>query len=325
MNFKTTLILIILLSIITPVSIFLVQKDPQQEIERKRTFLYTIPEEEITSFTVENNDNIVEFKLINSNWRIYSDEFNYPVNYSRWSGITFLIKEPVIQRQITLNQNTSIDDFGLKTPMMTATIGLDKNSDFNTFKIYFGDLSPDGTYQYIKLNNNENIYALNTSFGNAIKYLLESPPFPEWVYNFEKENINEILIYESGDLLKGFGRNIFSGNDNNWKLCDVLIDGLTGKSYTENEPCDGLQDVNSNYVEEILSLMKNPKINQVVVTGLETENDFSRYGINKNSTYIYLRNNTFSQNGSLLIKPVTLSLGKFERKFFQQSKINAVL
>ena len=40
MNFKTTLILIILLSIITPVSIFLVQKDPQQEIERKRTFLY---------------------------------------------------------------------------------------------------------------------------------------------------------------------------------------------------------------------------------------------------------------------------------------------
>ena len=92
MNFKTTLILIILLSIITPVSIFLVQKDPQQEIERKRTFLYTIPEEEITSFTVENNDNIVEFKLINSNWRIYSDEFNYPVNYSRWSGITFLIK-----------------------------------------------------------------------------------------------------------------------------------------------------------------------------------------------------------------------------------------
>ena len=111
MNFKTTLILIILLSIITPVSIFLVQKDPQQEIERKRTFLYTIPEEEITSLTIENNDNKVDFKLINSNWRIYSDEFNYPVNYSRWSGITFLIKEPVIQRQITLNQNTSIEDF----------------------------------------------------------------------------------------------------------------------------------------------------------------------------------------------------------------------
>ena len=64
MNFKTTLILIILLSIITPVSIFLVQKDPQQEIERKRTFLYTIPEEEITSLTVENNDNKVEFFLL---------------------------------------------------------------------------------------------------------------------------------------------------------------------------------------------------------------------------------------------------------------------
>ena len=103
-----------------------------------------------------------------------------------------------------------------------------------------------------------------------------------------------------------------------------MIDELTGKSYTENEPCDGLQNVNSNYTDEILNLMKSPKINQVVVTGLETENDFSRYGINKNSTYIYLRNNTFSQNGSLLIKPITLSLGKFERKFYQSSKINAV-
>ena len=324
MNFKTTLILIILLSIITPISIFIIQKDPQQEIERKRTFLYTIPEEEIISLTVKNNDNIVEFELIDANWRIYSNKLNYPVNYSRWSGITFLIKEPVIQRQIILNQNTNIDDFGLKTPVMTATIGLNENSKFDTFKIYFGDLSPDGTYQYVKLNNDEKIYALNTSFGNAIKYLLESPPYPEWVYNFEKENINEILIYESGDLLKGFGRNIFSENDNNWKICDILIDELTGKSYTEKEPCEGVKDLNSNYAEEILNLMINPKINQVVVTGLETEDDFSQYGIDKNSTYIYLRNNTFSRNGSLLIKPVTLSLGKFERKFYQSSEINAV-
>ena len=46
---------------------------------------------------------------------------------------------------------------------------------------------------------------LNTSFGNAIKYLLESPPYPEWIYNFEKENINEILIYESVDLVKAYG------------------------------------------------------------------------------------------------------------------------
>ena len=71
MNFKTTLILIILLSIITPVSIFIIQKDPQQEIERKRTFLYTIPEEEIiiptydiekkTAEKIENDDGIEVF------------------------------------------------------------------------------------------------------------------------------------------------------------------------------------------------------------------------------------------------------------------------
>ena len=324
MNFRATLILIIILSIITPVSIFLIQKDPQQEIERKRTFLYTIPEEEIISLTIQNDKDIVEFELIKNNWRIYSDKLNFPVNYSRWSGITFLIKEPVIQREIVLNNNTSIDDFGLSTPVLTATIGLNENSNFNTFIIYFGDLSPDGAYQYIKLNNDNNVYALNKSFGNAIKYLLESPPYPEWVYEFEKENINEILIYESGNLLKGFGRDIFNENNNGWKICDILIDELTGKSYTEKEPCTGVKDLDSKYADEILNIMQNPKINQVVVTGLENEDDFKQYGISKNSTYIYLRNNIFSANGSLLIKPITLSLGDIEREYYQPKNINAV-
>jgi len=324
MNFRATLILIILLSIITPISIFLIQQEPQQETERTRTFLYTIPEEEITYLTIQNESNLVKFELIDNNWRIYSGELTYPVNYSRWSGITFLIKEPVIQRKINLNQNANINDFGLKEPILTATIGLNKISNFNTFKIYFGDLSPDGAYQYIKLNNDDNVYALNTSFGNAIKYLLEYPPYPEWIYNFEKENINEILIYESGDLSKAFGRNIFSESDSGWKLCNILIDELTGKSYTEEEPCKGEVNLNSDYPEAILSLMKNPKINYVVTTGLETENEFSEYGINKNSTYIYLRNNTFNQNGTLIIKPITLSLGKLDRKYYQANEVNAV-
>ena len=324
MNFRATLILIILISIIAPISIFLTQQEPQQEIERARTFLYTIPEEEIASLTIQNESNSVKFELIDNDWRIYSGELNYPVNYSRWSGITFLIKEPVVQRKINLNQNTTIDDFGLKEPVLTATIGLNKSSNFDTFKIYFGDLSPDGAYQYIKLNNDDSVYALNTSFGNAIKYLLESPPYPEWIYNFEKENINEILIYDSGDLVKAYGRNIFSENDSSWKLCNVLIDELTGKSYTEEEPCNGEVNLNSDYPEDILNLMKNPKINYVVTTGLETENEFSEYGINKNSTYIYLRNNTFNQNGALIIKPITLSLGKLDRKYYQTNEVNAV-
>ena len=51
MNFRATLILIILISIIAPISIFLTQQEPQQEIEKVRTFLYTIPEEEIASLT----------------------------------------------------------------------------------------------------------------------------------------------------------------------------------------------------------------------------------------------------------------------------------
>ena len=45
-------------------------------------------------------------------------------------------------------------------------------------------------------------------------------------------------------------------------------------------------------IEEILDLMKNPKIENIVATGLETEEEYLEYDIDKNSAYLYLRNNT---------------------------------
>ena len=94
--------------------------------------------------------------------------------------------------------------------------------------------------------------------------------------------------------------------------------------YTEEEPCEGNEFSEISHIEEILDLMKNPEIESIVVTGLETEEEYLEYGIDKNSTYLYLRNNTFNENGSLIIRPITLSLGNFEKSLNQKKKINAV-
>ena len=324
MNFKATLILIIILSIIIPISILFLQREPDLQTENNRTFLYTIPEEEIISLIIEKEDDVVRFELEENIWKIFKNESSFPVNNSRWSGITFLIKEPVIQRSISSGEETVLSNYGLDNPIFTVKILLKKQNDYNNLKISFGDLSPDGTYQYARLNDNLNIYALNTSFGNALKFLIESPPFPDWVYTFDKENINEILIYKSGNLIQAYGRNIFPIENNIWKICDISIDELTGMPYTEEEPCEGNEFSEISYIEEILDLMKNPEIENIVATGLETEEDYLEYGIDKNSTYLYLRNNTFNENGSLIIRPITLSLGNFERSLNQKKKINAV-
>ena len=324
MNFKISLIIVIILSVIVPISIFFLISDPETEIERNRTYLYTIPEEEIISISIEKGEDIINFALEENIWRILDNKSSYPVNSTRWSGITFLIKEPVIQREIPMDNEKKLSDFGLDKPIYKAKIELRNQSVYDNLIISFGNLSPDGNYQYIKLNDDGYVYALNTSFGNALKYLIESPPYPNWVYSFDKENVNEILLYESGKLTKALGRDIFSGNNNDWKICNILIDELTGDNYTENEPCEGTEIANSIYPESILDLMLNPKIENIVVTGLETEDEYSQYGIDKNNVYIYLRNNTFNENGSLIIRPITLSLGKLERSEYQSSNINAV-
>ena len=324
MNFKLTLILIIILSVTIPFSILFIQKEPELFIENSKIFLYTIPEEEIISLLIEKEGEVAKFELEENTWKIFKDESSYPVNNSRWSGITFLIKEPAIQRIIASGEEVVLSNFGLDDPKFTAKIILEKKTDYNDLKISFGNLSPDGTYQYVRLNEDLNIYALNTSFGNALKFLIESPPFPDWVYSFDKKNINEILIYNSGDLIQAYGRDIFTEGNNKWKICDILIDELTGKPYTEKEPCEGNEFSKISYIEEILDLMKNPEIENIVTTGIETEEEYSEYGIDKNSTYLYLRNNTFNQNGSLIIRPITLSLGNFEPKYYQENKITAV-
>ena len=324
MNFKVTLILIIILSIIIPISITFLQKEPELLIESNRTFLYTIPEEEITSLIIEKGQEDIRFKLEENTWKIFKNQTSYPVNNSRWSGITFLIKEPVIQRTVSSKGETVLGNFGLDEPKFTAKIVLKKQLGYENLKISFGDLSPDGTYQYVRLNNDLNIYALNTSFGNALKFLIESPPLPDWVYSFDKKNINEILIYNSGNLIQAYGRNIFTEDDKRWKICDISIDELTGKPYTEEEPCEGSEFSENSHIEEILDLMKNPKIEDIVVAGLETEEEYLEYGIDKNSTYLYLRNNTFNENGSLIIKPITLSVSNLERSLNQEEIINAV-
>ena len=324
MNFKATLILIIILSIIIPISILFLQREQDIKIENYRTFLYTIPEEEIISLIIEKEKEVARFEIEENIWKIFKNESSFPVNNSRWSGITFLIKEPVIQRTISSGEETVLSNFGLDEPKFTAKILLKKRTDYDNLKISFGNLSPDGTYQYVRLNDDLNIYALNTSFGNALKFLIDSPPFPDWVYSFDKENINEVLIYNSGNLIQAYGRNIFTIDNNKWKICDILIDELTGMPYTEEEPCEGNEFSKLGHVEEILDLMKNPAIENVVITGLETEEDYLEYGIDKNSTYLYLRNNNFNENGSLIIKPITLSIGNFERSINQEMKINAV-
>jgi len=324
MNFKATLILIIILSIVIPVSILFLQNEPELMPENYRTFLYTIPEEEIISLIIEKEDDVARFELEENIWKIFKNESSFPVNNTRWSGITFLIKEPVIQRTISSEGGANLSNFGLDEPKFTAKILLKNQTDYKDLKISFGGLSPDGAYQYARLNDDLNIYALNTSFGNALKFLVESPPLPDWVYSFDKKNINEILIYNSGNLIQAYGRNIFTPDNNRWKICEISIDELTGKPYTKEEPCEGNEFSKISHIEEILDLMENPEIENIVVTGLETEEEYLQYGIDKNSTYLYLRNNTFNENGSLIIKPITLSLGKFERSLYQEKKINAV-
>jgi len=316
MNFKLSLILIIIISITIPISIYIFQESDQENIlpesakRAGKTYLYTVSEDQITSIELLGPQKNINFvKSSDGSWDMIEGNKSYPVNPDRWSGITYLLKGPLIQRTIDSSNARNLSEFGLEPPSFSLNIDF---KDTDPIFINFGNLSADKSYQYVALKDQKNIYTLNASYGNAFTNFLVSPPTPDWVYNFEPESIDEILIYKSGLLDMAFGRNIFGESNNAWKLCVLIMDEVTGNPTIEKEPCNGTEDANSKTVNSIMHLLENPLIKDVKAQGIETEIDFSKYGITKESTYIYLRNNTFTEKGTLLIKPITISLGNTE-------------
>jgi len=322
-SFRISLILIIVIAIGVPIGSFLLlsQDSDLETNQQRRTFLYKVPEEKINSIEIISKENKIKFKKSEKpSWQIIDGDKTFPVNPTRWSGVTFLLKGARIQREIPA-ENINLSEFGLLPPEHKVIIGFDDNTSIN---IDFGDLSPDSTHQYVNFNNEGTIYTLHTSFGYVLSDLLNNPPMPDWVYSFEENSVDEILLYESGQLKNAFGRNIFNDNPSQWMICTISIDDVTGDNILLEEPCNGKKVADNLRIEKFLNLVQSPKILAVEEVALETQEDFQRYGITKESIYIYLRNNTFSENGSLIIRPITISLSNLSAKeisaVFQDSR-----
>lgn len=317
MSTKFSLFLIIIISILIPIGAYTylstnsknISVNPEQngniEIsENKKTYLYKISEESITSVEIKGESEDVKFlKSPNDSWQLIIEENTYPVKPERWSGITILLEGPSIKRQIQKKDDLDLENFGLDPSQYLVKIGLDDNT-FVTLN--FGNLSPDGAYQYVNFNGEDSVNTLHKSFGEVFFALLKDPPVPEWVYEFEEKYIDQVLVYQSGIITNAFGREIFTETPT-WKICDTEIDPDTKTPILISEPCDGSINADEDLISNLINLIKFPKILNIKEVGLKSIDDFGKYGITKDSTYIYLRNNTFTEKGTLLIKPVTIS------------------
>ena len=323
MNLKFSLFLVIIISILIPIGAYILfldtNKDNNAELgqvknveisEMKKSYLYKISEESITSVEIEDGSKNVTFeKSSNNAWQLLLDGNSYPVKPERWSGVTILLEGPAVQRQIQKKDTLDLNNFGLDPSKYIVKIGLDNNTYIS---LNFGNLSPDGTYQYVNFNNEDSINTLHKSFGEVFLSLLEDPPVPKWVYEFEEKYIDQVLVYQSGMITNAYGRELFTETPS-WKICDTEIDPDTKTPVLISEPCEGDEDGDENLISNLINLIKFPQIINIKETGLKTVEQFANYGITKDSTYIALRNNTFTDKGTLLIKQITISFNDINR------------
>ena len=114
MNFKFSLVLIIMISISIPLAVFFLRdtntnNDAQGSEKIIKSFLYTAPEDQIISIDFMGDRNEIRFEKSNDSWNIIENNSTYPVNPTRWSGITYLLKGPLIQRTLSEEKSKNLE------------------------------------------------------------------------------------------------------------------------------------------------------------------------------------------------------------------------
>jgi hypothetical protein len=106
----------------------------------------------------------------------FDDANRTMVDVARWSGgVPLLLSGPAADRKVTDNATqTQLSSFGLNQPRMEIILQL---SDRTILNIAVGDLTPDGTRNYVRAPNSNIVATVDASWYALLAGLVKNPPY----------------------------------------------------------------------------------------------------------------------------------------------------
>jgi hypothetical protein len=171
MNFRTTLILAVILSIMGAYYYFFEVKAKQEELtkEEQEKKVLNITQDQINSFEYKNKkENIdAEFVQKGNNWFLEK-----PVSYKADNANVFSMLDGILTAKYDekVENAKKLEDFGLKEPNFTLALKTKEGDKLITI----GDKSPTEANLYIMKDKDPNIYLIQSSaYSNLDKKLLD--------------------------------------------------------------------------------------------------------------------------------------------------------
>ncbi len=274
MSLRLALILVIAASWIAIGASFAIKQLGVEERAEQPPFFFTLLPEDLRHINISAGESNTAWHYRESSARWFFDgQKDVPADLYRWGGITQLLGGPRSQRVLL----KSFDDpelYGLNDPQLIINVIL---RDETELVVEMGDLTPDGGAHYARQQGYEELYTVDSSWGEVMLRLVNEPPYPEWRYTMNPAEVTEILLFEGNDVTSGYSLN---EDKDEWVLCDMP---------PGDPPCAGSEPAGDEVVMDFLNRFGNPMIDGAEALNLASTEDFDPYGADNNAPYVHIR------------------------------------
>lgn len=247
MNIRHTFVLAVVLALAAGY-LMLAPVRPAEEEENPPWF-YVADEGDITVLEVTYQGERRAFVRRGTGW-YFQDPPDLPVNLDRWGGVVLLASGPR-SRRLLAERVEDPSRYGLDPPQGRIRISL---AGGPTLTVLLGDLTPDGTGQYVMLEGSPRLFVVDAGWGRVLGELATRPPYPYWYPHWDAEQVTDLLV-EAGDAFL-----LFSRQEEGWV-----------REGPESTPVDPAW-----WEETVAPLLTGPRRVEVLSGGLEEP---ARYGL----------------------------------------------
>jgi len=192
MNIRHTFVLAVVLAL-TAGYLLLAPPGTRGTPQEGPTWFYITDEGDIVALEVEHRGQRETFLRQGEDWFFQSPP-NLPVNLDRWGGILLLASGPR-SRRLLLEAVEDPAHYGLDPPQGRITLRL---RDDRSLTVLMGDLTPDGSGQYVMLEGSPRLFVVDAGWGQVLGRLATEPPYPYWYPHWSADQVTELLVEGEG-------------------------------------------------------------------------------------------------------------------------------
>ncbi len=273
----------------------LAQSDGDSESELP--FSYTVAPEDIQSIQI-THEGVTQSWFYRDDHQLwfFADMPDIPVSLYRWGGITTLLSGPKAARILEEEVAEEASGlYGLNDPDTSITLTL---RDGKVQSIKLGDQTPDGNRHYSSIEGTENLVLIDATWGQVLNRLVDDPPYPDWLYSLNPNQVREIILFKDNIVVGAYGRDREEGG---WRICEIPV---------QEDPCIGETEADGEFVVRHLQLIAEGRVLGLERADLTSERQLSEYGATLESPYIRLRVEMVREDGVIEVTGVTFNFGR---------------